>query len=82
MVPDDWEFTTGGGDSILRAYDESTSYVEKPKDAKGRYTLDMSHFFRAADGTRTWQVGVGGYAPPATRADIQKIINDVLTQTG
>ncbi|HEU5449194.1 MAG TPA: hypothetical protein VFW57_09290, partial [Acidimicrobiia bacterium] len=25
VLPDEWEFTTGGGDSILRAYDESTS---------------------------------------------------------
>jgi hypothetical protein len=25
VLPDEWEFTTGGGESILRAYDESTS---------------------------------------------------------
>ena len=25
VLPDEWEFTTGGGDSIVRAYDESTS---------------------------------------------------------
>jgi hypothetical protein len=64
-----------------KTYDESTSYVETVKDAKGRYTLDMSHFFRADGGTQTWQVGVGAFTPPATRADIQKTINDVLTQT-
>ena len=27
ILPDEWEFTTGGGDSILRAYDESTSAI-------------------------------------------------------
>ena len=27
VLPDDWEFTTGGGDSIIRAYDESTSAI-------------------------------------------------------
>jgi len=68
--------------ATARTHDESTLYVETPKDAKGRYTLDMSHFFRTAGGTQTWQVGVGAYSPPATRADIQKTINDVLTQTG
>ena len=64
-----------------RAHDERTSYVETPRDDKGRYTLDMSHFFPAG-GTPAWQVGVGGYAPPATKDDIQKIVNDVLTQSG
>jgi hypothetical protein len=65
-----------------KRYDENTSFVETAKDAKGRYTLDMSHFFQAAGGTDEWQVGVGAYSPPASRADIQKTINDVLTQTG
>jgi hypothetical protein len=64
-----------------RAHDKNTSYVETPKDAKGRYTLDMSHYFRTDGGAETWQVGVGGYSPPETKAAIQKTINDVLTQT-
>ncbi|MEU8233917.1 hypothetical protein AB0C12_30390 [Actinoplanes sp. NPDC048967] len=62
-----------------RAYDESTWYEETPTDAKGRYTLDMSHFFTTTGGT--WQVGVGGFAPPAQKAVVQKIFNDVLSQT-
>jgi hypothetical protein len=65
-----------------KTYDENTSFVETPTDAKGRYTLDMSHFFRTAGDPQTWQVGAGAYSPPAKRADIQKTINDVLTQTG
>lgn len=63
-----------------RVHDARTSYVETPRDAKGRYTLDMSHFF-PADAPK-WQVGVGAFSPPAAKADIQKIFNDVLTQTG
>jgi hypothetical protein len=62
-------------------HDEDTSFVETAKDAKGRYTLDMSHFFRTGGGAETWQVGIGGYSPPAGKADIQKTINDVLSQT-
>lgn len=64
-----------------KTYDEDTSFVETAKDAKGRYTLDMSHFFEDADGSKTWQVGAGAYSPPASKGDIQKTINDVLTQT-
>ncbi|MET0495758.1 MAG: hypothetical protein ABW000_21740 [Actinoplanes sp.] len=62
-----------------KVYDKDTSYVETAKDAKGRYALDMSHYF--TDGASTWQVGVGGYSPPATRAAIQQTVNDVLSQT-
>ncbi|GAA3334885.1 hypothetical protein GCM10020358_01000 [Amorphoplanes nipponensis] len=65
-----------------RAFDESTWYVETPRDAKGRYTLDMSHFFTDPGGAGMWQVGVGAFSPPATRTAIQKVFNDVLTQTG
>ena len=62
-----------------RAHDENTWYVETPTDAKGRYTLDMSHFFTTSGGA--WQVGVGAFAPPAQKAVVQKIFNDVLSQT-
>ena len=66
-----------------RTYDARTSYVETPRDAKGRYTLDMSHFFPdAGGGAPAWQVGVGAYTPSAARADLQRIFNDVLTQSG
>jgi hypothetical protein len=63
-----------------KVYDERTSFVETPKDAKGRYTLDMSHFF--GTGESQWQVGVGAFTPPAGKANVQKIFNDVLTQSG
>jgi len=65
-----------------RVHDERTSYVETPRDAKGRYTLDMSHFFADPAGGATWQVGIGAFTPPEKKADIQKMFNDVLTQSG
>lgn len=66
-----------------RVYDERTSYVETARDAKGRYTLDMSHFFPGTPGgAPVWQVGIGAFTPPETRAGIQKMFNDVLTQSG
>jgi hypothetical protein len=41
-LPDDYEFTTGGGGSILRAYQESTSAMAFLAKAKGRRTpLDL-----------------------------------------
>lgn len=64
-----------------KTFDRRTSYVETPKDAKGRYLLDMSHFFAPAGGVPTWQVGIGAFTPPGAKGDIQKIFNDVLTQT-
>jgi hypothetical protein len=36
LLPDDWEFTTGGGDSIVRAYDESTSAMAFLAARKGK----------------------------------------------
>jgi hypothetical protein len=65
-----------------RRHDDHTWYVEKARDDKGRYLLDVSHFFSTEPGgPPAWQVGVGGTAPPATRAVIQKIVNDVFSQT-
>jgi hypothetical protein len=41
-LPDDYEFTTGGGDAIVRAYQESTSAVAFLAKAKGRRSpLDL-----------------------------------------
>jgi len=36
VLPDDWEFTTGGGESIVRAYDESTSAIAFLAAKKGK----------------------------------------------
>ncbi|HEV2086872.1 MAG TPA: hypothetical protein VGR21_01040, partial [Cryptosporangiaceae bacterium] len=65
-----------------RRKDASTSYIEEPSTAEGKYALDMSHFFATtAGGTLQWQVGVYAESPPATRAVVQKVLNDVRTQT-
>ncbi|MFI5844493.1 hypothetical protein ACIA8K_32835 [Catenuloplanes sp. NPDC051500] len=63
------------------AVDERTSFIETAKDDKGRYSLDLSHFFTGGDGDR-WQVGVWAYSDPEDRAVPQKIVNDLLTQAG
>lgn len=64
-----------------KAVDERTSFVETARDDKGRYTIDMSHFFPGDGGTQ-WQVAVWAYSDPADRAVPQKIVNDMLTQAG
>jgi hypothetical protein len=62
--------------------DGRTWYVETARDAKGRYTLDVSHFFGDSAGAKLrWQVGVWGGSPPEGKELIQKIINDVYSQT-
>lgn len=62
--------------------DATTSYIETPRDEKGLYSLDMSHFFGEAPGRPLkWQVGIFVESPPGTRGDVQKIVNDVRSQT-
>lgn len=60
VLPDEWEFTTGGGDSILRAYDESTSAVAFLAARKGeRAPLDLlirAGKTRVAPGTTEYHV--------------------------
>jgi hypothetical protein len=44
--------------------------------------LHLSHLFAEPPGVAPrWQVGVSAFAPPATRAAVQKVANDILTQT-
>jgi len=59
--------------------DDKTWYVETAKDSKGNYTVDMSHFW-SANGAN-WQVGVFVQSPPDTKGQVQKILNEVLSQT-
>jgi hypothetical protein len=63
VLPDDWEFTTGGGDSILRAYDESTSAMAFLAAKKGRSApLDLLVRVgetRMAPGTSVYRVDQG-----------------------
>ncbi|HEV7862319.1 MAG TPA: hypothetical protein VGR20_06450 [Acidimicrobiia bacterium] len=63
LLPDDWEFTTGGGESILRAYDESTSAMAFLAARKGKSApLDLLVRVgetRVAPGTGEYRVDQG-----------------------
>jgi hypothetical protein len=63
LLPDDWEFTTGGGETILRAYDESSSAVAFLAARKGRGApLDLLARvgeLRVAPGTSRYRVDQG-----------------------
>ncbi len=62
--------------------DPTTSYIEDPENARGNYSVDMSHFFGATPGgPLRWQVGVFVESPPATKGAVQKVLNDVRSQT-
>jgi hypothetical protein len=60
ILPEDWEFTTGGGENIIRAYDESTSAMAYLAARKGRTApLDLLvrvGEVRAAPGTSRYRV--------------------------
>jgi len=63
LLPDDWEFTTGGGESILRAYDESTSAMAFLATKKGKSApvdlLTRVGEVRVAPGTSDYRVDQG-----------------------
>jgi len=63
VLPHDWEFTTGGGESIVRAYDESTSAMAFLAARKGKGApLDLLVRVgeaRAAPGTSEYRVDQG-----------------------
>ena len=63
LLPHDWEFTTGGGDAIVRAYDESTSALAFLAARKGKGApLDLLVRVgeqRVAPGTSRYRVDQG-----------------------
>jgi hypothetical protein len=63
LLPEDWEFTTGGGESIIRAYDESTSAMAYLAARKGKEApLDLLARvgeIRLAPGTTEYRVDQG-----------------------
>jgi len=63
VLPEDWEFTTGGAESIIRAYDESTSAMAFLAARKGKTApLDLLARIgelRAAPGTAEYRVDQG-----------------------
>ena len=63
ILPEDWEFTTGGGESIVRAYDESTSAMAFLASRKGKEAplelLARVGELRLAPGTSDYRVDQG-----------------------
>lgn len=60
--------------------DDRTWYVET--DTAGSYTIDLSRYFGPKAGQPyKWQVGVSVSSPTATREVVQKILNDIISQT-
>jgi len=63
ILPDDWEFTTGGGDAIVRAYDESTSAIAFLAARRGKTAplelLAKVGEARTAPGTSAYHVDQG-----------------------
>lgn len=47
----------------------------------GYYRLAISHLFRDSAGKLTWHVGVFARATPAYTATVQKVVNDIRSQT-
>jgi hypothetical protein len=73
VLPEDWEFTTGGGESILRAYDEGTSAMAFLAAKKGNNApLDLLARvgeLRVAPGTSEYRVDQGLRAVYGTGLD-------------
>ncbi|TQS41009.1 hypothetical protein [Cryptosporangium phraense] len=62
--------------------DASTSYAEVADGRDNRYGLLVSHFFGPQPGEQpTWQVVVRARSPHTDRAAVQKVANDIRTQT-
>jgi hypothetical protein len=64
-----------------QAGDDHSYLVETPANSKGLYSIDYSRFFGPPGQPLKWQVGVYVEAPSGTKADVQKIVNDIASQT-
>lgn len=59
-----------------------TSYVETGRNEDGLYEVDLGHFVAAEPGgPLRWMIGIYLESPVDTRADVQKIMNDVISQS-
>jgi hypothetical protein len=69
-------------DRAVRWGDSPTYYVETEENDEGLYEVELGHFFGGDSGAPRWMVGVSFDSPPENRADIQKVVNDILGQAG
>jgi hypothetical protein len=67
-------------DQAVRWGDEPTYYVESEENDDGLYAVDLGHFTSGSSDELRWLVGVYVESPPDTREDVQKIINDIISQ--
>jgi hypothetical protein len=65
----------------VKTWDPRTTYAEG-RTASGLYELDLCRFFGATAGAPpTWQVCVTASSPDATKATVQKVVNEIVSQT-
>lgn len=69
-------------EAATRSAATPTAYVETGRNRDGYYTVDLGHFAAAEpDGPLRWMVGVYVEAPVPRRADVQKVLNDIVSQS-
>jgi hypothetical protein len=68
-------------ENVRRVGDERTSFAETRRDGEGFYAAAFSRFFGPPGQPLKWQVGVTIKSPPETASDVQKILNDIYSQT-
>ncbi|BBH66682.1 hypothetical protein ACTI_33670 [Actinoplanes sp. OR16] len=59
--------------------DDTTNFAEATE--QGKYRLELDHFFGGRAASPKWQVAVAATAPAKSRAEVQKVADDILTQT-
>ncbi|MGH3679638.1 MAG: hypothetical protein ACRDT2_05170, partial [Natronosporangium sp.] len=69
-------------EAATRSAATPTAYVETGRNRDGYYTVDLGHFAAAEpEGPLRWMVGVYVEAPVPRRADVQKVLNDIVGQS-
>jgi hypothetical protein len=64
-----------------KTWDPRTTFAEG-RTPSGLYALDLCRFFGAVrGGPPAWQVCVTGSSPDATKATVQKVVNEIVSQT-
>ncbi|HEY8472768.1 MAG TPA: hypothetical protein VIL37_09060 [Natronosporangium sp.] len=68
-------------DDAVQWQDSPTYYVETEENEDGLYSVDLGHFTAVGADELRWMVGVYIQSPPDTREDVQKMLNDIISQT-
>jgi hypothetical protein len=62
--------------------DSPTYYVETEENDEGLYVINLVRFFGTGSGEPRWMVGVAFDSQPEGVEGMQKVVNDILSQTG